>query len=216
MGRKPALEGTDRRQQILEAGLHVFAEQGFEPATTKEIAKRAEVNQGLIYFYFANKADLFLAVLDQYAQVVLAQLDFGTEKVGDELPEVALPLLLEHIFSVLNTPRCISLLRIMDMAQMQHTLREGQQGVRVLGEHIVNGLKDYLDTQVASGTLAHLDTELVAHLITRMLIATILTRQGSYLAHVSPHTVAETIACLFVQGLLPREERRHVSENAST
>ncbi len=215
MGRKPALEGTDRRQQILEAGLQVFAEQGFEPATTKEIARRAAVNQGLIYFYFANKADLFLAVLDQYAQVALAQLDFRAEKASDEPPAVTLPRLLERLFSVLNTPQCISLLRIMDLAQMQQSLKEGQQGVRVLGEHIVNGLKDYLDIQAERGTLAIPDTELVAHLMTRMLIATILTRQNSYLAHVSHHTVAKTIAGLFVQGLLPRAEKRHVPENPS-
>lgn len=216
MGRKPALEGTDRRQQILEAGLQVFAQQGFEPATTKEIAKRAEVNQGLIYFYFVNKADLFLTVLDQYTQEALAQLDFGPAKASTELPETTLPLLLERILSVLNTPQCVNLLRIMDVAQMQQPLKEGQQGVRALGEHIMKGLKDYLDIQIARRTLAHIDTELVAHLMTRMLIATILTRQNSYLAHIPPHTVAQTIAHIFVQGLLPQKQRHHLAENVST
>lgn len=215
MGRKPALEGTDRRQQILEAGLQVFAEQGFEPATTKEIARRAEVNQGLIYFYFANKAELFLAVLDQYAQGVLALLDFSSEQASDESPEIVLPRLIERIFSVLNTTQCVRLLRMMDMAQMQQPLSEMQQGVRVLGEQIVNGLKDYLDIQVARGTLAPLDSELVAHLMTRMLIATILTRQSSYLAQVSAHRVAETIAALCVQGLLPRKEKGPIAEHGS-
>ncbi len=216
MGRKPALQGTDRRQHILEAGLQVFAEQGFEAATTKEIAERAEVNQGLIYFYFKNKADLFLAVLDQYAQKALVQLDFRVEEISDEPVAVKLPRLLERIFLILNTPQCINLLRMMDLAQMQQPLKEGQQGVRVLGEHIVDGLKDYLDIQVAYGTLAHQDTELVAHLMVRTLIAAILTRPNTYLAHVSSHVVGETIANLFVQGLLPREEKRHMPENLST
>ena len=53
MPRKPAVAGVDRRQQILEAALSVFAERGFEAATNKEITERAGVNQGLIYFYFA-------------------------------------------------------------------------------------------------------------------------------------------------------------------
>ena len=48
MPRKPAVPGVDRRQQILEAALSVFAEQGFEAATNKEITERAGVNQGLI------------------------------------------------------------------------------------------------------------------------------------------------------------------------
>ena len=50
MSRKPAMPGVDRRQQILEAALSVFAERGFEAATNKEITERAGVNQGLIYF----------------------------------------------------------------------------------------------------------------------------------------------------------------------
>lgn len=55
---KPALPGADRRQHILEAALPVFAEQGFEAATNKEITERAGVNQGLIYFYFESKQDI--------------------------------------------------------------------------------------------------------------------------------------------------------------
>jgi AcrR family transcriptional regulator len=216
MGRKPTLQGTDRRQRILEAGLQVFAEQGFEPATTKEIAERAGVNQGLIYFYFESKADLFLTVLDHYAQLALAQLDFRSAKASDEPPEVELPRLLERIFSVLNTPRYTNLLRMMDLAQMQQLLKEGQHGIRVVGEHIVNELKDYLNIQVARRRLEHPDTELVAHLMTRTLIASILTRKSTYLAHVSQHTVAQTIASLFVQGLLPREESCHVLKRPST
>jgi len=54
MPRKPAIPGVDRRQQLLEVALVVFAEQGFEAATTKEITDRAGVNQGLIYFYFES------------------------------------------------------------------------------------------------------------------------------------------------------------------
>jgi hypothetical protein len=50
MPRKPAMPGIDRRQNILDAALSVFAEQGFEAATNKEIEERAGVNQGLIYF----------------------------------------------------------------------------------------------------------------------------------------------------------------------
>jgi len=40
MPRKPAVPGVDRRQNILDAALSVFAEQGFEAATNKEITER--------------------------------------------------------------------------------------------------------------------------------------------------------------------------------
>src|SRR5689334_5241543 len=87
MARKPALVGTDRRQQILEAALDVFAEQGLEGATTKEIALRAGVTPGLIYFYFPGKEELFFAAFEHQAQLAFAQLDFTDEAASDEPPE---------------------------------------------------------------------------------------------------------------------------------
>lgn len=53
---------------LLEAAVQVFAERGFDGATTKEVAARAGVNEGLIQRYFAGegiggKAGLLHAIL---------------------------------------------------------------------------------------------------------------------------------------------------------
>ncbi len=77
MPRKPATPGVDRGQQIVEAALSVFAQRGFEAATNQEITERAGVNQGLIYFYFESKADVFFAAFEYHARLVMAQLDQG-------------------------------------------------------------------------------------------------------------------------------------------
>ncbi len=86
MSRKQTVPSTDRRQQILDAALEIFAEQGFESATNKAIAERAEVNQGLIYFYFASKADVYFATSAYYSAQVIAQLDAVFEKVNEINP----------------------------------------------------------------------------------------------------------------------------------
>src|SRR5215467_3292274 len=112
MPRKPAVPGVDRRQQILEAALSVFAEQGFEAATNKEITERAGVNQGLIYFYFESKADVFFAAFEHHARFVIAQLDAVFEHGRDEDLASGLARLLRQIVAVLDTPRTINLLRI--------------------------------------------------------------------------------------------------------
>src|SRR5438309_1471106 len=54
----PASE--ERRQQIVEAALRVFARKGFTEATNRDIAQEAGVTPGLIYHYFTDKR----AVLD--------------------------------------------------------------------------------------------------------------------------------------------------------
>lgn len=47
------------RQRILEAAQTVFHEEGFDGATTREIARRADVNMALIARYFGSKKGLF-------------------------------------------------------------------------------------------------------------------------------------------------------------
>lgn len=56
MSRPPDVEKRDR---ILEAAYQVFGTEGFQKATLKEIAERAELAPGTIYTYFSDKRDLF-------------------------------------------------------------------------------------------------------------------------------------------------------------
>lgn len=51
------------KQALLAAAVTVFAERGFDGATTKEVAARAGVNEGLIQRYFGGKAGLLQAIV---------------------------------------------------------------------------------------------------------------------------------------------------------
>ena len=221
MARKSISTVGDRRQRILEAALDVFAERGFEAATTKEIAERAEVNQGLLYFYFENKEEVFFSAFEHYAQQVVAQLDFTQEVASSDPPEVGLRRLIGRIMTVLDTPRSVKLLRMMDQVQVQYMpgnaeSLEKRRSIGSLAEAIVIGLREYLNAHVARGTLAPLDTDLAAHLMTRMFIATILTRKQTYLAQVSLEEVVEMMVRLVAYGLLPRQEVSSLQSLPST
>jgi len=62
--RKRDREGT--KNALLDAAKMVFAERGFDAATTREIAGRAGVNEQLIQRYFSGKSGLLLAVVERY------------------------------------------------------------------------------------------------------------------------------------------------------
>jgi len=51
------------KQALLAAAVAVFAERGFDGATTREVAARAGVNEGLIQRYFGGKAGLLQAIV---------------------------------------------------------------------------------------------------------------------------------------------------------
>ncbi len=51
-----------RKDRIMEAALHIFAEKGFQNATITEISKEAGVSEATIYEYFGTKEDLLFAI----------------------------------------------------------------------------------------------------------------------------------------------------------
>jgi AcrR family transcriptional regulator len=55
----------ERVERILDAAAVVFADAGFEPATTEEIARRAGVSIGSLYQFFPNKLALFEALAER-------------------------------------------------------------------------------------------------------------------------------------------------------
>lgn len=56
--------GEDTRRRILETALEIFATEGYEGASTRQLAERAEVNLPAIQYYFGSKEGLFRAVLE--------------------------------------------------------------------------------------------------------------------------------------------------------
>jgi AcrR family transcriptional regulator len=61
-GRRPA--GEDTRAALLEAASTVFTEQGFDGATVRTIAARAEVDPAMVNHWFGGKEGLFAAAVE--------------------------------------------------------------------------------------------------------------------------------------------------------
>jgi AcrR family transcriptional regulator len=63
--------GQEVRSRLIAAGRVVFSERGYAGASTKEIARRADVGEVLLFRHFGTKAGLFdVAVLDPFEEFV--------------------------------------------------------------------------------------------------------------------------------------------------
>jgi AcrR family transcriptional regulator len=58
-----------RRLQIMQAAKELFAQQGFEGTTTRQIAERARVNEAIIFRHFPSKEDLYWAIIDRESEL---------------------------------------------------------------------------------------------------------------------------------------------------
>jgi TetR/AcrR family transcriptional regulator len=74
----------DRRNQILDTATELFARQGFEGTTTRQIAENARVNEAIIFRHFPSKEELYWAVIEHQCQLsqgradIEARLESGT------------------------------------------------------------------------------------------------------------------------------------------
>ena len=64
-GRPAAGQDPVKRSQIIEGARRVFIDKGFEAASMNDITREAGVSKGTIYVYFANKEELFEALIEE-------------------------------------------------------------------------------------------------------------------------------------------------------
>ena len=65
---KRRLSQEDRREQIIQVAISLFARKGFKGATTRAIAKAAGVSEAIIFRHFATKEDLYNAIIEHTVQ----------------------------------------------------------------------------------------------------------------------------------------------------
>ena len=80
---KAAAPAVDKRRQILDAAIRVFARQGFHSTRVSDIADEAGVAYGLVYHYFASKDEVLDTLFLERWNVML---DVIRRVDGEELP----------------------------------------------------------------------------------------------------------------------------------
>lgn len=77
--------GEDTRRRLLDAGLQLFANDGFEGTSTRALADRAGVNLPAIPYYFGSKEGLYRAVADEIMQFAIAHIAPVTDRIRHAL-----------------------------------------------------------------------------------------------------------------------------------
>ena len=78
-----------RRQQQLGAAQEVFVAQGYHAAAMDDIAERAGVSKPVLYQHFPGKHELYLALLDQHADDLVAKVHRALASTSDNKQRVS-------------------------------------------------------------------------------------------------------------------------------
>lgn len=99
MARRTKEHAQETREKILEAASHVFVQRGVSHASLEQIAEKAGVTRGAVYWHFKNKNDVFLALYDRlhmpFTEAVLKDLERDHPDPLTQLEELCVRLLLE-------------------------------------------------------------------------------------------------------------------------
>jgi AcrR family transcriptional regulator len=77
------LPASERREQLLEVGLEVFARQGYHGTSMNDVAEAAGVTKPVLYQHFDSKRDLYLALLDEVGARMLTEITKATASATD-------------------------------------------------------------------------------------------------------------------------------------
>lgn len=88
--RRTQQRSTDTRRAIIDAALAVFAERGFDGASTRAISERAVVPQPLLVYHFKTKDELWRAVACSIFELVDGDREryARPDRIGDALDRV--------------------------------------------------------------------------------------------------------------------------------
>src|SRR5215218_4049134 len=79
----------ERRAQLLSSALEVFVAQGYHAAAMDDIAERAGVSKPVLYQHFPGKLELYLALLDDACDTIIANCRAALESTTDNKQRVA-------------------------------------------------------------------------------------------------------------------------------
>lgn len=77
------LRAPVRRRQLLQVAADVFARRGYRGASTAELAAMAGVTEPILYRHFESKRDLFVAVIDEAGERLVASWRSELKRLDD-------------------------------------------------------------------------------------------------------------------------------------
>jgi AcrR family transcriptional regulator len=180
-------EESAKRRQILDGARKVFMDLGFDGASMGEIARAAGVSKGTLYVYFADKSQLFEAIVQQEAleQDKVAFIFDPERDAATTLPEFGQAYIL-----LLCRPGGGSAIRTV-MAIAERMPDVGRRFYKQVLENRIDRLAVYLEARVKIKDLEIDDCQLAASQFMRMCEASLFL---PFIFQAAPTPSAERIA----------------------
>lgn len=151
-------DSQSTRERILDAALDIFARKGYHDTRLDEIVDDSQTSKGAIYFHFPNKERLFLALVDQFADLLERRVTEAIEREPPGMGRVraALAATLDA-FSKYRRPAKILLVQAVGLGTTFENKR------LEINDRFARLIETYLQEAIEVGDVPPVDTEVVSY-----------------------------------------------------
>ncbi len=169
---KRDIQAENRRNQLLDIALALFAEKGVENVSIKEIATKAGIAQGLIYHYFQSKGQLLTAVIQRDNPMP----DF--EAINAQLAGLpardGLNILARRLSELMPKKRLVLRLLMRELLSSQSGISPMVASFR---KKALRSLTEYFQSRIKEGELRSHDPSVSVQMLVSTLLAQLFLNQ---------------------------------------
>lgn len=146
---------TGVREEILAAAMRMFIQQGYHGLAMRQISEAVGVSKAALYYYFKDKEELFLAILNAHLNEIEASIDAIRAGAGSSTEQLR-----QFVESVLGQPaeqRAIIRLASQEMSQLSAVSRD--QFDKLYREKFIGKLTAILQEGMQHGEIRALNAE---------------------------------------------------------
>ena len=188
------------RERILDAAANVFASKGYHETRVDDIVDASETSKGSVYFHFPGKQQIFLALVDQFADLLERRLTqaIAGEEDGVRRVSAALEVCLQT-FGKYRGPAKLLLIQAVGLGTVFEEKR------LEIHDRFARLIQSHLNQAVAEGDIPLIDTEVTAYAwmgaIYEVVIRWVHTGQPE------PERVVPTLRTILLRSIGVPEER---------
>lgn len=147
----------ETRERILEAAASVFASKGYHDTKVDDIVAESQTSKGSFYFYFPSKQDIFMALVDTFADLLEKQL---RNRLANETSGVArVDLALRVCLETFGQYRSLAKIALVQATGLGLAFEEKR---RAVNDRFIGIIQKNLEEAIADGSIPPLDTEVAA------------------------------------------------------
>jgi Transcriptional regulator len=124
-----------RPDELLDAALDLFTEQGFDRTTVEQIARRAGVSKGALYLYFPSKDAVIEALVDRAVGPIVGEVVTQIEGYRGD-PRVLLKRFAPLFAARMSDPRIVAVPKLVVREAVSHPQLAQMYRERVIGRAV--------------------------------------------------------------------------------